>query len=320
MTIRLDPDEIRRAVGRIPAVFRESPQFVSEPLSERAGRPVVVKVESLNPIRAFKGRGAWLAMQELVRSGAAGPDHGVVVASTGNFGQAVAFAGRAQGVPVSVFAGDDANPTKLDRISAMGAEVRRQGHDFDAARQAAAVFAAAGGQRLLIDGEDPWIAIGAGTLALEVTDAVERGDLPPIAAVYVPVGNGALISGVGAWIRHASTTTRVVGVQSERAPSMTISWREGRPIETPTAETRAGGINVRVPVPEALEMMHGVVDEMLLVSEEALADARAMLESTLGVTAELAAAASLAGLLSRPPDADRAALLIVTGSNVEQAA
>ena len=313
----LDAAAIREAATLVPVEWRGSPQFVSDELSAAAGRPVIVKVETVNPIGAFKGRGAWLAVRALAQDATASA--GVVVASTGNFGQAVGYAGRALGIPVTVFADLAANPRKLERIRRFGATVVQAGHDFDAAREAAEAHARAGGMRLLTDGEDPLIAVGAGTLALEVTDAVERGELPAIAAAYVPVGNGALIAGVGAWLRHASPSTRVIGVQSDAAPSMTLSWRAGRPVETPTAETAAGGIATRVPVPEALVMMRDVVDDMVLVSEAAIAEAGPVLQAALGVTVELAAAASWAGFSTAPPTSEGAALLIITGSNAEAA-
>lgn len=317
MTIRLDPEQIRAGRERIPAEFLDSGQFLSDELSAVAGRPIVVKVETVNPVGAFKGRGAWLAVEALLASRAVGPDRGIVVASTGNFGQSVAYAGRAFGVPVTVFAGVDGNPRKLARIGRLGATVRQEGHDFDAARQASEAFARDSGQALLVDGEDLWTAIGAGTLAVELTDAIERGELPPVAAAYIPVGNGALIAGVGAWLRHAAPNAKVIGVQSDAAPSMTLSWREGRPIETETADTRAGGIATRVPVPEALEMMEGVVDDMILVSEDDLERAQRVLQGALGVTAELASAASWAGLVAAPVEGEGAAFVLVTGSNAE---
>lgn len=317
MTLRLAPAAILAARERIPAAFLGSPQFVSEGLSARAGRPVVVKVETVNPIGAFKGRGAWLAVAELIASGKASPDRGVVAASTGNYGQAVAYAARAMGVPATIFAGVDGNPHKLDRIRLLGATVRQEGHDFDAAREASMAFSRSSGQPIVVDAEDPWTAIGAGTMAIEITEAVEREELPPLQAVYVPVGNGALIAGVGTWIKHASPGTRVIGIQSEAAPSMVLSWRAGRLIETERADTRAGGIATRVPIPEALEMMDGAVDDMILVSERDLEEAQEVLRSALGVTAELAAAASWAGFLAAPPSGTGAVALIVTGSNAE---
>ena len=107
----------------------------------------------------------------------------MVVASAGNFGQGVAYAGRAMGVPVTVFAATTANPLKVSAMRRLGADVRAVGEDFDAARVGAATFAADAGWHLLVDGEDPWISIGAGTIAAELTDAVEAGDLPALERV-----------------------------------------------------------------------------------------------------------------------------------------
>jgi threonine dehydratase len=310
----LEPGSMRSAASRIHPTFRGSPQFVHEALSTVAGRPVVVKVETVNPIGAFKGRGCWLAVAGLAGEGTAGPDRPIVVASTGNFGQGVAFAARAHGIPAVVFADEHANSRKLDRIRQFGAAVVQEGRDFDAARAAAEAFAAGHEAMLLVDGQDPRIAAGAATLAVEITVGIEAGDLPPIRQAFVPVGNGALIVGVGAWLRHAAPECRVIGVQSEAAPSMTLSWRAGQAIETPSAATFADGIATRVPVPEALEMMVDRVDDMILVSEDALRAAQAELTAALGITVEGAAAASWAGLLATPGEG--AALLIVTGSNV----
>ncbi len=312
----LEPSAIRVALERIHPAFTGSPQFVHEGLSLRAGTPVVVKVESVNPIRAFKGRGTWLAIRELAGEGRIGPERAVVAASTGNFGQGIAFAGRAFGIPIVVFADEHANPTKLERMRAFGASVVQEGRDFDAARASSERYAREHDAVLLVDGEEPWIATGAGTLAVELTDGAAQGMLPPLATAHVPVGNGALIVGVGAWLRGASPATRIVGVQSEAAPSMTESWRAGAVVETETAATFAEGIATRVPVPEALDMMVGRVDEMVLVSEAALREAQAELTDALGITIEGAAAASWAALLADERRTEGAALVLITGSNV----
>jgi threonine dehydratase len=311
----LEPDAIRAAHGRIPAAFRGTPQLVHEGLGARAGTPVVLKIEALNPIRAFKGRGTWLAVEALAGEGRIGPERPVVAASTGNFGQGVAFAARAFQVPAVVFADEYANPVKLDRIRAFGARVVQAGRDFDAARDAAAAFAAERGAHLLVDGQNPWIATGAATIALEVTDAIERGDLPALATAYVPLGNGALLVGIGAWLRHASADCRIVGIVAAGAPSMARSWQAGRVVETAEAATYAEGIACRVPVPEALDMLVGRVDDLILVSEDQLHAAEAELRAATGVTVEGAAAASWAGLLSHQRRIGPA-LVIVTGSNV----
>jgi threonine dehydratase len=317
----LEPQAIRAGLARIHPAFRGSPQYVHEALGARAGVPVVVKAETINPIRAFKGRGTWLVIEGLAGEGTVGPQRPVVCASTGNFGQGVAFASRAFRVPAIVFADESANPVKLERIRSFGARVILRGRDFDAAREAAAAYAEAEGGYLLVDGQDPRIAAGAATIALELTDAIEAGTLPRLKTAYIPLGNGALIVGIGAWLRHASPETRIVGIAASGAPSMARSWEAQQVIETAEAATYAEGIACRVPVPEALEMMVGRVDDLLLVSEEQLYAADEELRAATGITVEGAAAASWAGLLADPQRAasgmgDGAALVLVTGSNV----
>jgi threonine dehydratase len=311
----LESTAIRAAAASIDAVFTRSPQFVHDGLSERLGVPVVVKVETVNPIRSFKGRGTWVAVNALSGEGRIGPERPIVVASAGNFGQGVAYAARARGVPAVVFTSTRANRAKIARMRALGATVIERGDDFDDARGASEAYAAEHGAELLVDGDDPRIATGAATLALEVTDTIEAGGLPPLTVASVPVGNGALINGVGGWLRHASPTTRVVGVQAEAADAMTRSFAAGRPIDTASAATYADGIASRVAIPRAVELMPGRVDEMHTVGEEALHAAQAELTDALGITVEGAAAASWAGLLAGPRP-EGAALIIITGSNV----
>lgn len=316
--LKVDAEAIRAAHPRIPAAFRGSPQYVSEGLSERLGVPVVVKVETANPLGCFKGRGTWLAVDRLAAGGEVGEGRGLVVASAGNFGQGIAYAGRALGIRVVVCAARNANPAKLAAMRRLGADVRLAGEDFDAAREAAAALAVDGSWRLVVDGEDPWIAIGAGTLALELSDAVVAGDIPALEAFYVPVGNGALIGGVGRWLHAAAAGTRVIGVQAERAPAMYLSWRERRPVETDRADTVADGIAARVPVPQALEIMLDAVDEMLLVSDEEILAAQAELSAALPLSVETAAAAAWAAM-RRPSSRSGAIGFVLTGGNLPPA-
>ncbi len=311
----LEPEAIRAVHGEIDPAFTGSPQYVHPGLSARLGVPVVVKVETDNPIRSFKGRGTWVAVHRLAGQGRIGPDRPIVVASAGNFGQGIPYAARDVGVATVVFSSRHANPGKVVRMRTLGATVHQVGDDFDAAVAAAREYADEHGGEFLVDGEDASISTGAATMALEVTDAVEAGQLPALAAAFVPVGNGALINGVGSWLKAAAPGCAVVGVQAEGAPAMTLSWRAGRPIDTPSVSTFADGIAARVAIPEAVALMAGRVDEMLLVSEAAMRDAQAELTSELGITVEGAAAASWAAALQRPVEGG-AALLIITGSNV----
>jgi threonine dehydratase len=313
--VAVTAEAIHAAYARIPAAFRDTPQYVAEPLSERLGVPVVVKVETANPIGCFKGRGTWLAVNELAAAGEVGESRGLVVASAGNFGQGVAYASRELGIPLVVFAAATASPVKVAAMRRLGAEVRLVGEDFDAAGAAAATHVAESGWRLLVDGQDPWTTIGAGTMALELTDAVEAGDLPALEALYVPVGDGALIGGIGTWLRHAAPETRVIGIQASEAPAVTLSWRAGHPIETERAETVADGLAARVPLPEALEVMRSSVDEMMLVEEDAILNAQAELSTALPLAVEASAAVGWAAM--RAAAAHTGAVgLILTGGNV----
>ena len=310
--LALEP--IRRARAGIDPVFLDSPQYVHEGLSARAGVPVIVKVETVNPIRSFKGRGTWVAVRALVEEGRVGPGRAVVVESAGNFGQGVAYAARAFGVSAVVFTSRKANRAKVARMRALGATVFEVGEDFDDARDAAEAYATAHDAEHLTDGDDVRIATGAATMGLEVADAVAAGVLPAPRVALIPVGNGSLINGVASGLRAGIPGCRVIGVQVAEAPAMTLSWRANRPIDTPSAATYADGIATRIAIPAAVALMPGRVDDMVLVSEDQLHAAQTVLTDELGVTVEGAAAAAWAGLEAIPRP-DGPALLVITGSN-----
>src|SRR5262249_31007446 len=162
-----------------------------------------------------------------------------VCASAGNFGQGLAHAAGRRGRRVTVFAAHTANPLKLEQMRRLGAEVVLAGDDFDAAKDAARGYADRTGGRFVEDGAQPGIAEGAGSLAVELADWPE-----PIDAVYVPVGNGALITGMGRWLKAHAPGTEVVGVCASGAPAMFESWRAGSLHSTERAATIADGIAV----------------------------------------------------------------------------
>ena len=311
----LEPTAIRAAYDQIHPAFRDAPQYVHEGLTARLGVPVVVKVETVNPIRSFKGRGTWLAVHGLAGEGRIGPDRPIACVSAGNFGQGVAYAARALGIPAVVFVSRHANRGKVARMRALGADVTEAGEDFDAAGEALDRYAAEHDVERIVDGDDVRISTGAATLALEVTDAVAAGGLPAPVVASVPVGNGALINGVGAWLKATLPDCRVLGVQAEAAAAMLLSFRAGRPIDVPSAATYADGIAARIAIPAAVARMPGRVDDMVAVSEADLHAAQDVLTEELGITVEGSAAASWAGLLTGPRPAGPV-LVIVTGSNV----
>jgi threonine dehydratase len=156
-------DNIAEASRVVDPIFLGAPQFVDPTLSRLLGRDLVLKVETLNPIRSFKGRGADYYM----RQRSAGQH--VVCASAGNFGQAIAYAGRARSVAVTVYAAQQANPLKVERMRALGADVILQGDDFDVAKAAARRHAEEQADCVFVeDGDDVAIAEGAGTIGVEL--------------------------------------------------------------------------------------------------------------------------------------------------------
>jgi threonine dehydratase len=303
MRLPLSLENIQRAAGLIDPAFRQTPQFSEPGLSQRVGAEMVVKVETLNPIRSFKGRGADYLMRDLP----AGRE--IVCASAGNFGQAMAYAGRVRGVPVRVFAATTANPAKMARMRDLGARVVLAGDDFDAAKDAARASAQARPECLFVeDGDEPRIAEGAGTIGVELAPLA-------IGTLLVPVGNGALICGAGTWLKAYSPQTRIVGVCAEGAPSMADSWRAGRPVPSRSAQTMADGVAVRVPVPAAVEWMRDCVDDVVLVSEEQIMAAVLAIRDTLGLLVEPAAAVGVAAAMNRSFAGPRLAT-IITGANL----
>jgi threonine dehydratase len=282
----ISADRIAAAAGAIDPVFLDSPQFVCEPLSSRIRVTTLLKVETVNPIRSFKGRGTSYLLHRLNADLDARP---LVCASAGNFGQGMAFACRWPRRRLTVFAAEKASPLKVRRIRELGAEVVLEGEDFDQAKDAARRYADANGELFIEDGRIGAIAEGAGTIALELTHGAE----PPLDAIFVPLGNGSLVNGVGTWLRHHSPKTQVIAVCAHEAPSMALSFEARRPIEAPSTSI-ADGIAVRVPVPAAVDAMRGLVDEVVLVTDAEMLEAMRALHADAGLVVEPSGAAGVA--------------------------
>ncbi|RCV48203.1 hypothetical protein DEF23_25400 [Marinitenerispora sediminis] len=302
MRTPLSLDRIEAAAHLVDPAFRDTPQFADESLSRHLGRETFLKIETLNPIRSFKGRGADFLLRQT------GETRAIVCASAGNFGQAMAYTARQRGLSVRVFAAATANRVKIARMRELGARVVIGGDDFDAAKAAAREYARGrAGCVFVEDSHEPLLAEGAGTIGVEL--APLRLD-----TVLVPVGNGALVSGVGRWLKADSPETRVVGVCAAGAPAMAHSWRSGRPVSTSSVRTIADGLAVRVPVPAAVEWMTEVVDDVLLVDDTQVLAALRLLRDMLGIIVEPAAAVGVAALAHHHVPGARVGT-ILTGAN-----
>ncbi|MGH7710645.1 MAG: threonine ammonia-lyase [Gemmatimonadaceae bacterium] len=288
---RLSHERIALAASTIDPVFLASPQYHAEPLDRLTGARVVVKVETINPIRSFKGRGA----EFFVGSLKGHPVNPLVCASAGNFGQGLAYSTRKRDIPLTVFAAENANPLKVQRMRELGATVILAGEDFDAAKEAARAHAGRTGTRFVEDGREVEIAEGAGTIAVEL---LRRG--PAFDALLVPLGDGALATGIGAWIKHRAPSTQVIAVAARGAPALERSWRAGAVVTTDQANTIADGIAGREPVPEVIGDLRATVDDVLLVDDETLIRAMRLVFESLGLIVEPAGIAGMAALLEYP--------------------
>ncbi len=286
---RLSLERIEHAAKVIDPAFLNTPQFVCEPLGEELGLRLALKIETMNPIRSFKGRGADFLVSQVKECGR------LLCASAGNFGQAMAYACRKRGLKLTVYASINANPLKVERMRSLGAHVVRSGDDFDAAKLVARQAALELDARFVEDSLDIETVEGAGTLGLELSKFPE-----PLHALLVPLGNGALFNGVARVLKARSPSTRMVAVQAAGASAMIDSWRAGRVIVHEKIATIADGIGVRVPVAQALDDMRGLVDDAILVREDSIVQAMRLLHRHAGVVAEPSAAVGLAALLEQP--------------------
>ena len=292
----------------IDPVFLDSPQYDARPLSEAVGCSLTLKVETMNPVRSFKGRGTDTVVARLH----AGDPGSVVCASAGNLGQALAYSAARRQIAATVFAAETANPLKIERMRALGATVHLEGEDIEVPRRLAQAHAEDGGAHLVEDSLDVGTCEGAATIALELMDAPRAFDV-----VLVALGGGALASGVGSVMRELSPATDVIAVQPMGAPAMTLSWRHRRVITTETIATIADGVAGRFPIPEVLEDLLEVVDDAVLVGEDSIIRAMWLLFELAGLVVEPSAALGVAAILEDPDRfRDRTVATIICGSNV----
>jgi threonine dehydratase len=308
---RLSLARIAHSATVIPPEFLNSPQYNCEPLSQALGCQLTIKLDFTNPIRSFKGRGASFFVSEMQRRG---DKRGLVCASAGNWGQAMAYACRSFGLPIVIYAAVNANPLKVARMKALGAEVRQEGNDFDAAKDAAKAYAQRINGWMVEDGFDPEISEGHGTLAVEL---LAHGDA--FDCVAIPLGNGAMLNGMARWIKAASPATRVLGVSAAGADAMEKSWRSKTIITPGTADTIADGIAVRVPIPEAVDDMQGLVDDVLLITDAHIIEAMRLVYQHAGLLLEPAGAVGVAAIVAhRAVFADKKVATVLCGSNITE--
>jgi threonine dehydratase len=304
-------DDIRAAMEIVRAHLPPTPLLHHPLLDAQVGCQAWVKLENAQDAGSFKIRGA---LNLLARMPADDRARGLVTATRGNHGHAVAWAARMHGVSCTIFVPRGNSAEKNGAMLALGAQVIETGHDFDAAMIAAEEHAARTGARLVHTARDPDMIAGAGTLALEMlAQASETFD-----AVFVPVGAGGVAAAVARVFKAESPATRVIGVCAENAPAMHHAWHTGENHPFAAVDTLADGLAVRVPVQATLAVLRRQLDDMLLVSEREIQEAIVAYAGTLHQMAEGAAAAALAGAMRYCAEQPCGRIgVVLTGGNID---
>ncbi len=301
---------IREAQELLLEYFGPTPLIRTRTLGSE-GAQVYLKNETVLPTGSFKPRGALFALACTLKRR---PVTEVIASSTGNHGAAVAYAAKLLGVPATIFLPQNCNEVKRKSIERLGAGIMEAGGiDLAAAFQMAQEYAQRPGVYFLNDATDADLPAGPATIAIELLE-----QLPAIRTVIVPMGDTALIRGIGGALKQRAPGVKVVGVQAERAPSYYLSWQQGKAVPTESCDTCADGLATRTPDERNVASIREVVDEVLLVKEEQMLDAIRRLRLDEGVLAEPAGAAALAAFLSSGPRAGQTVLL-VTGRNISEA-
>ena len=304
-------DDIRAAAKRIDGVANRTPMVPSFGLGRVKDAEVRLKLETTQPTRAFKVRGA---ANVILSHPDVDPTRGVVAYSTGNHGRAVAYVAARLGLPATVCMSHNTTADKQASLSAVGATVRLVGNSQDEAAELARKLESEGA--LLVDPiNNPLTTAGQGTIGLEIVE-----DWPDVDTVVVPISGGALMAGIARAVKSLAPQIRVIGVSMDRGAAMHASLEAGRPVAIPEVESLADSLQGGITLDNhhSFDMVRDLVDELVLVTENeiAVAMAEAVIEERLVL--EGAGATPIAALLSRERDlfGDHIAL-VATGAMVD---
>lgn len=302
--------DIHTAHTRIKDTIYCSPCAYSETVSRQADAHVFLKFDNLQMTGSFKERGALntlLCLRQSERT------KGVIAASAGNHGLAVAFHAQRLGIPATIVMPRFAPLVKVSRARGYGAEVVLAGDDFDQALEQAVQMQDERGSVFIPAFDDLRVIAGQGTLGLELLEQI-----PDVEAVIVPVGGGGLIGGVALALKESGCRARVIGVQTKRVASMQYALQAGKPALCPAQPTLADGIAVRQVGALTLPLVQQYVDDLVTVSETEIASAIVALLEGEKTVVEGAAATPLAALLNRSLGVtNRKVVLVLSGGNID---
>jgi threonine dehydratase len=302
--------DVFEARRRISPYLRPTPLFAYPALGELVGAEVFVKHENHQPVGAFKVRGGVNLVSQL---GVEERERGVIAASTGNHGQSIAYAARLFGVRATICVPDNANPVKVASMRGLGAELVVGGRDFDEAREQCERLAAEDGYRYVHSGNEPLLIAGVATQTLEILE-----QQPRVEAIIVPIGGGSGAAGACIVAKAVDPAVRVIGVQSRAAPAAYRSWRERTLVED-RMETFAEGLATRTAFELPQRILWQWLDDFLLVTDDEIRVAQAlMIESTRNLVEAAGAAPLAAALRLRDQLAGKQTALIASGGNASR--
>ncbi len=306
----MTPDDVQAARDRLSGTIYTSPCPYSETLSAITGARVFVKLENLQMTGSFKERGA---ANLLLQLSSKERKRGVVAASAGNHGLAVAFHAARLGTTAVIVMPEWAPLAKVTSARRHGAEVVLHGENYDEAYERAKEIEAERSLVFVHPFDDPRVIAGQGTIGLELIEQV-----PDLDAVLVPVGGGGLIGGLGLAIKSRRPAVRIVGVQAQELPAMKDALTAGHRVTLPAATTIADGIAVRRVGEHTFELTRRYVDEVVSVGEEEIANAILLLLEIEKTVVEGAGAVPLAALANkRVALAGKTVVLVLSGGNID---
>src|SRR5690349_15035926 len=302
--------DIEEARERIREQIYLSPFPHSETISQMTGNRIFFKLENLQITGSFKERGA---LNRLLMLTAAEARKGVIAASAGNHGMAVAYHSRRLHLNAKIVMPISAPLIKVTRVRQYGAETLLHGNDYDAAYAEAMRLSRPSGPCFISAFDDPWVIAGQGTIGIELYE-----QNPDLEVAVVPVGGGGLIAGIALALKTLLPKIRIIGVQAEAVPSMKIALEQGAPAQLAPATTIADGIAVRSVGALPFELVRRYVDEIVTVNEGEIANAVLLLLEIEKTVAEGAAAVALAALVNKKISlSGKNVGLIVSGGNID---
>ena len=303
--------DVLDAARQIRPYLQPTPLRRYPPLERLVGTELYVKHENHNPTGAFKVRGGINLVSRLSEEER---KRGVIAASTGNHGQSVAYASRLFGVSAIICAPAAANPVKVEAMQDLGAEVILDGERYDDSRRNADRLAREQGYRYIHSGDEPLLISGVGTHTLEVLQ-----EQPHVDTVIVPIGGGSGAAGACIVAKAVNPGIKVIGVQSDKAQAAYLSWKSGSLQEAPN-QTRVEGLATATPFELPQRILRRLLDDFVLVSDDEIDAATAVMIEKTRTLVEAAGAASLAAALKlRDQLRGRTVALICSGGNISPA-